>query len=92
VATKKIDLTKVTYEDGDLTYDADMPMGAMRKLFGAANSGDLGEMFEAYSKIVHTWPYEGDPKRADAWDGLKRSEFAKLNAAIMGSLSDLGEA
>jgi hypothetical protein len=92
VATKKIDLTKVSYADGELAYDADMPMGAMRKLFGAANTGDLLEMFEAYSKIIYSWPYEGDPKNVDAWDALKRTEFARLNEAVMGSLADLGEA
>jgi hypothetical protein len=86
------DLTKVTYADGDLTYDSDMPMGALRLLFKAANSGDLTEMFGAYKDIVVTWPYEGDPTEIEAWDALRRSEFMRLNEALMQSLSDLGEA
>ncbi len=86
------DLTSVTYADGDLTYDSDMPMGALRLLFKAANSGDLTQMFDAYKDIVVTWPYEGDPKEMDGWDALRRSQFMRLNEALMESLGDLGEA
>jgi len=85
------DLTKVDLEDGALTYDSDMSMGALRRLFKSSNSGDLEMMMEAYTKIVHTWPYEGDPTELEAWDDLKRSQFMKINEGIMESLSELGE-
>ena len=84
-------MTQVTYEDGTLAYDSDMSMGALRRLFASSNSGDLEMMMTAYTKIVHTWPYDGDPTEMDGWDELKRSQFMKLNEAIMGSLSELGE-
>ena len=85
------DLTKVDYDDGSLTYDSDMSMGALRRLFASSNSGDLEMMMTAYTKIVVTWPYGGDPKELEAWDDLKRSQFMKVNEAIMESLSELGE-
>ncbi len=86
-----LDLTKVEYDDGSLTYDADMDMGALRRLFASSKDGDLTMMMEAYTKIVHTWPYAGDPATLEGWDALKRSQFMRLNAALMGSLSELGE-
>ena len=86
------DLIKVEYVDGTLTYDADMRMGTLRKLFSAANSGDLNSMMEAYVGVITSWPYDGDPSELSAWDNLKRSQFMALNEALMGSLADQGEA
>lgn len=85
------DLVKVEYADGALTYDKDMRMGDLRKLFAAANSGDLDAMLEAYQGIIITWPYEGDPATDEAWDNLRRSEFMALNEALMQDLADQGE-
>lgn len=86
------DLTKVEYDHGTLVYDGDMRMGDLRRLFASASSGDIGEMMDAYQGIIHSWPYEGDPKTTEGWDGLRRSEFMALNEALMGSLADQGEA
>ena len=86
------DLRSVEYSKGTLTYDPDMRMGDLRKLFSAANSGDLEEMMQAYSGIIVTWPHEGEPSDLEAWDGLRRSEFMALNEAMMKDLAEQGEA
>jgi hypothetical protein len=78
----------VETEHGPIEYDADMPMGALRALTGAAQSGDLGEVMAAMSKIITAWPFEGDPSDPSAWDGLRRSEFNTLTKKVM---EDLGE-
>lgn len=85
-------LVTVEYADGVLTYEKDMRMGDLRKLFAAANSGDLDAMLTAYQGIVVSWPYEGNPTDPEAWDNLRRSEFMALNEALMQDLADQGEA
>lgn len=87
----KLDLTEVIFEDGKFTYNPDMKMGVLKKLFAASNSGDLGTMMDAYTGIVVSWPYGGSPSNPEDWDDLTRTQFMKLNEALMGSLSDLGE-
>ena len=82
----------VKYEDGELQYDADMRMGDLRKLFSASKSGDLETMMDAYKSIIIAWPYDGDPSTDEAWDNIRKSEFAKLNEALMQDLGDEGEA
>lgn len=85
------DLRKVEYKDGTLTYDNDMSMGALRKLMSAGREGDLELMIEAYTGIIASWPYKGDPSDPEAWDSIKRSEFMALNEALMEDLQEQGE-
>lgn len=86
-----LDLRSVDLDGGKLVYDPDMRMGDLRKLMAAGTSGDLEAMIEAYSTIVHGWPYDGDPKNVEDWDNLRRSEFQRLNEAMMEDLKALGE-
>jgi len=92
VAKNDVDLRSVDLADGKLVYDPDMKMGTLRKLMAAGTEGNLDGMIEAYTSIVHGWPHEGDPKDIEAWDDLRRSEFAALNEAMMEDLKALGEA
>lgn len=88
----KIDLMTVEFEDGTLTFDGDMRMGDLRKLLKAGTEGDLTVMVEAFTQIVHGWPYDGEPSDPDAWDNLRRSQFGRLTTALMGKLGEQGEA
>lgn len=76
---------------GSVEFDANMPMGALRKLFKAGNEGDLETMMLSFAKIVKAWSYEGDPTELDAWDEIGRIDFMHINEAIMAALSDSGE-
>ena len=88
----KADLRKVEYGDGQhLVYDADMKMGALRRIMSAGQSGDLEVMFEAFTSIVMEWSYKSDPRKMEAWDDLRKSEFTALNEALMEDLQALGE-
>lgn len=75
---------------GDIDYEEDMPMGALRRIMAAANSGDLELMIEGYSKFVSAWPFAGDPSDPEAWDDLKRSEFNAITSEIVADLASLG--
>lgn len=79
---------------GALTYESDMPMGAIRGLMAGANDEkgvDLGVMIEALSGFVLSWPFKGEPSDPEAWDALKRSEFAAVTKAVVEDFGKLGE-
>ena len=76
---------------GEATYDSDMPMGALRQMLGASETGDLGGLVEALTTIVISWPYKGKPKNASDWDNLKRSEFNGIVRGVVEDLGSLGE-
>lgn len=82
----------VDSEFGSLEYDSDMPMGVLKGLLGAANSGDLDTLMENFSKFITKWPFKNDPTDAKSWDLLRRSEFNAVITAIMEDLGKLGEA
>ena len=92
MAKKDLDLRKVELDGGVMTYDADMRMGDLRKLLASGQSGDLEAIVDAFTGIIHSWPYKGDPQDAEAWDDLRRSEFMALTEAMMEDLQLLGEA
>lgn len=82
----------VTTDKGEITYDDDMRVGALRGLFSSAKSGDLDALIDSLSDIVAEWHYEGDPQDAEQWDQLRLSEFQEITSAIMTDLGGLGEA
>lgn len=85
-------LATITIEDGRVVYDADMPIGALRSMLAASESGDMTTLIEAFSTFVEEWPYEGDPKDLEAWDKLRRSQFTAIINGISEHLGSLGEA
>lgn len=84
-------LKTVETEYGPVEYDSDMPVGSLRKLFGAASTGDLAAIIDGLSSFVTKWPFDGSPKNAENWDKLRRSEFGEVTQAIMKDLGDSGE-
>ncbi len=75
---------------GDIKYEEDMPMGALRRIMAAAETGNLDLMIEGYAKFVAEWPFAGDPSDAESWDDLKRSEFNAITSEIVADLATLG--
>jgi hypothetical protein len=88
---KRGSVRSIQIEKGEVEYDSDMPIGALRQLFGAAQSGDLGELIGGLSAFVVSWPFTGKPSDPNSWDKLRRSEFADITQAILKDLGDLGE-
>lgn len=88
---KRGDIHTVETEFGPVEYDSDMPVGSLRKLFGAASTGDLGSIIEGLSSFVTSWPFKGAPSNPDNWDKLRRSEFGAVTTAVMQDLGESGE-
>jgi len=86
------DLRTVPTEDGPVQYDADMPMKALRGVNRAANDGNLDGIIANFGLFVVSWPYEGSPSEPEAWENLRRSQFAKVVKAVMEDLAKQGEA
>ena len=84
-------LRTVTTDDGPITYDSDMPIGALRQMT-AAQGGDLGALIGAFSQVVTSWPYDGEPGDPASWDLLRTSQFSRVTEAIATDLGTLGEA
>lgn len=82
----------VDTDKGEVTYDDDMRIGSLRGLFDSVDSGDLGDLIEALSGIVHEWEFDGDPQDEDSWDQLRLSDFQAITSGIMKDLGGLGEA
>lgn len=77
----------------EVTYDPDMPMGAIRGLMKAGEDSNIEGMMTALQKIVLSWDFDGDPTAGiEAWDNLRRSEFLAITAAVMEDMGSLGEA
>lgn len=81
------DVRTVKTEKGDIKYDGDMPVKALKGLFGAATDSNIDGIIEALSAFVIDWPFEGEPSDPKAWDDLRRTEF---NAVVKGVMEDLG--
>lgn len=84
-------LRTVTTEQGEIVYDSDMPIGSLKGVLGAANDGDLDGIIVGLSAFVVSWPFEGDPAKAEDWNALRRSEFNALIVSVMEDLGKLGE-
>lgn len=75
---------------GEVTYDADMPIGAVEDIQTAAESGKLGSLREALSEFVVEWTFDGSPTNPEDWKPLRRSVFSEAITAIMEDLGKLG--
>jgi len=84
------DLRTVETKDGEVVYDSDMPIKALKSVMGAGKTGDLDGIIEGFRVFVSVWPYKGDPTDAEAWDDLKRSQFNAIVTAVMEDLGELG--
>lgn len=82
----------VKTDKGEVTYDDDMKIGALRGFFASVNSGDFEALISSLSSIVHEWEYDGDPQDEAAWDELRLSDFQAITSGIMADLGGLGEA
>lgn len=82
----------VTTDKGEITYDDDMRIGALRGLFSSAKSGDLDVLVESLSGIVDEWYRDSDPQDDSEWNDLRLSEFQAITTAILEDLGGLGEA
>lgn len=78
----------VEIEQGSVSYESDMTMGALADLMDAGNEGDITGLSAAMAGFVTAWPFKGKPTDAKAWRNIKRSEFNALTQAVM---QDLGE-
>lgn len=82
--------TVILPSEEEVTYDADMPIGAIEAIQEAAESGKLGALRVALSSFVSDWTFEGDPSDPESWKALRRSTFAEVVQGIMGDLGDQG--
>lgn len=82
----------VTTDKGEVTYDDDMRIGALRGLFSSAKSGDIDVLVKSLSGIVFEWYLDSDPQDDSNWDELRMSEFQAITTAILTDLGGLGEA
>lgn len=85
-------IRKVETSVGVIEYDSDMPIGALRKLFGSAEGGSIDAMIEALSSFTESWPFDTDPHDPKSWDALRRSEFQTVTTGIIQDLAAAGEA
>ena len=81
----------VTIEAGEVSYESDMPIGALKSVLKAAGTGDLDGIIKGLSEFVLTWPFDSDPADPAAWDALRRSEFTAIIAGIMEGLGTEGK-
>ena len=79
----------VTLDDGEVTYDANMPVKVLRLM--SAESPSLEVLIEALSKFVISWPFEGNPADSEAWVGLGRMDFNRVVTGVMEDLGKSGE-
>ena len=77
---------------GEVVFDSNTKMGALRRIIKAANTGDLDTLMEGFSRVIISWPYAGDPTDIDAWDELGREEFNELVQGVTGAFATAGEA
>lgn len=84
---------EVTLEDGlgVVLYESDMPIGALKSVLGAANTGDLGSIIEGLARFIIEWPFEGEPTDPAAWENLRRSQFTSVITSVMEDLQDEGK-
>lgn len=80
----------VPFDDGEITYDANMPVKVLRLM--SSESPSLEVLIEALSKFVLSWPFEGSPTDPEAWDGLGRMDFNRVVTGVMEDLGKSGEA
>ena len=81
-------IREVEIDQGSVSYESDMTMGALADLMDAGNEGDITALSAAMAGFITAWPFTGKPSDKKAWRGLKRSEFNALTQAVM---KDLGE-
>jgi hypothetical protein len=79
----------VPTEKGDIQYNSDMPVRALKGLLGS--SGDMDGIISNLAVFVTAWPFEGEPSDPEAWEDLARSEFNTTVKAVMEDLGKLGE-
>lgn len=84
-------LRTVKTDKGDIVYDSDMPVRALKGLFGGANNSDIDAIILALSAFVKEWPFGGSPTNPEDWDNLRRTEFNLVVRGIMEDLGALGE-
>lgn len=84
------DLRTVETDDGEIVYDSDMPVKSLKSVMGAGKSGDLDDIINGFKDFTVSWPYDGDPSDAEAWDELRRSQFNTVVTSVMEDLGDLG--
>lgn len=81
----------IDIKGGAASYDSDMEMSALRQLLESSAESDLSGLIDAMTQIVVSWPFDGEPTDAEAWDKLRRSEFNSIVKGVTGDLSSLGE-
>jgi predicted RNA polymerase sigma factor len=84
-------LRTITLPKGDVVYDSDMPMGALRGINRGAADGNLDDVVKALATFIVSWPFKGEPTDPDAWDLLRRSEFSNLIKSVMEDINEAGE-
>lgn len=82
----------VEFDGGNVSYDSDMPIGALRKIVRASSKGDFDALIAGLTGFVTSWSFPGTPSDESAWDSLKRSQFNAVVTAVTGNLAAQGEA
>lgn len=85
------EIRKLEFDGGTVSYNANMPMGALVALTKASASGELGDMMLALSKFVTAWSFTGKPGDFSSWESLGRKEFTAVIEAVTGDMAELGE-
>lgn len=86
------EVRKVEALGKSVEYDPDMPMGTIKGLLAAGETGNLTQMIDALTGMVTKWDFDGDPSEVASWDALRRSQFTAITTAVMEDMSKLGEA
>lgn len=58
-----------------------------RRFMKATQDTEFDGMFEALSKVIRSWPYEGDPADPASFDDLTMDEWLVVTKAVSSAMS-----